>query len=85
MPLFVTVFTKPTAGLPELSFETGAGHLEFANHVFAELVGNAGASDLLRKKSVVIVAAVYRVVVEISGNAVEADHAESRHRSLPLG
>ena len=63
-------------GLTKLGFETGAGDLELANHVFAELVGNAGASDLLSKESVVIVSAIDGVVVEVAGHSVETDHPE---------
>src|ERR1700704_3041710 len=66
---------QSASGLAELSLESRARDLEFADYVFAELEGNARASDLLRKKGVVIVAAVDGVVVEISRNTVEADHA----------
>src|SRR5258708_36425802 len=55
----------PAAGLSKLGLESGTGDLELADHVFAELVGNAGASNLLREESVVVVSAVHRVIVEI--------------------
>src|ERR1700704_850849 len=57
---------QSASGLAELGLESGARDLEFADYVFAELEGNARASDLLRKKSIVIVAAIDGVVVEIS-------------------
>ena len=62
------------AGLAELGFKTGAGHLKFLDHVFAELKWNRPASNLLGEKSVVVVGAVHRVIVEVAGDAVEADH-----------
>ena len=55
------------ACLTQFCFESGAGDLEFANHVLAKLIGDAGASDLLRKESVVVIPAVDGVVVEVSG------------------
>jgi len=58
------VFTS-RSGLAELSLEsvlvTG-----IRDYVLAELEGNARASDLLRKKGIVVVAAIDGVVVEIS-------------------
>ena len=53
---------KAAAGLAKFGFESGTGDLEFADYVFAELKGD-GASDLLRKEGVVVVAAVDCVVV----------------------
>ena len=57
---------QSSSGLAELSFESCTRDLEFANYVFAELKRNARAPDLLRKKGIVVVAAVDGVVVEIS-------------------
>src|SRR5437868_11133769 len=57
---------QSASGLAELSLESCTRDLEFADYVFAELERNTRASDLLRKKGVVIVAAIDRVVIEIS-------------------
>ncbi len=67
---------ESAASLSKLRFEPSAGDLKLADHVLAELVGNAGASNLLREESVVVVSAIHRVVVEVPGNTVEADHPE---------
>src|SRR6185437_1325502 len=67
---------QPTASLPELGLKSRAGHLKFLDHVFAELEGNAGTPNLLLKERVVVVHPVNRVVVEVAGNSVEADHAK---------
>src|SRR5216684_3214007 len=66
---------QAASGLAELRLESGTGDLEFTDYVFAKLEGN-GASDLLGKKGVVVVAAIDRVIVEVSRDSVEADHAE---------
>ena len=66
---------QAASGLAELGLESGTGDLEFTDYVFAKLEGN-GASDLLCKKGVVVVAAIDRVIVEVSRDSVEADHAE---------
>src|SRR5207302_3955534 len=66
---------QTTSGLAELGLKAGAGDLKFTNHVLAELKGN-GAANLLSEKGVVVVAAIDRVVVEVSCDAIKADHAE---------
>src|SRR6266851_4393307 len=66
---------QAASSLAELGFESGTGNLEFTNYVFTKLERD-GASDLLCKKGVVVVAAIDGVIVEVSGDAVEADHAE---------
>src|SRR5258708_21007549 len=66
----------PTAGLAKFGLKTGTRHLEFADHVLAELIRNTGAPNLLREESVVVVSAIHRVVVEVPGNTVKADHPE---------
>jgi len=74
---------QTAAGLAELRFVTSAGHLEFLNYVFAELIRDACAANLLGEKGVVVVVvvvvvvgAVHGVVVEVPRNAVKADHTE---------
>src|SRR5579864_9705316 len=62
--------------LSEFGFKSSAGDLKLPNHVLAELVGDAGPSDLLREEGIVVIATIHRVVVVVSGNAVEADHSE---------
>lgn len=67
---------QAAARLAEFGLKSRARDLEFANYVFAELVRDAGAPDLLREERVVIIASVHRVIVEVSRNAIEADHAK---------
>src|SRR4029077_9880195 len=66
---------QAASSLAKLGFESGAGDLEFADNVFAELKGN-GAPDLLRKKGVIVVSAIHSVVVEVSRDSVKTDHAK---------
>ena len=64
------------ACLAELGFKSRARDLKLANHIFAELVWNAGSPNLLLEKCIVIIGAVHRVVIEVARNSIEADHAE---------
>jgi hypothetical protein len=56
--------------------ESGARDLELADDIFTELIWDAGAPYLLRKKGVVIIATVDSVIVVISGDTIKADHSE---------
>ena len=67
---------KSAAGLAKFGLEAGAGDLKLADYVLAELVGDAGAPDLLGEEGIVVIAAVHGVIVVVPGNAIEADHPE---------
>src|ERR1700692_254110 len=70
----------PAARLSKLGVKAGAGDLEFLDDIFAELEGNTGAPDLLLEEGVVVVRSVDGVVVVVSGESIEANHAE-----VPIG
>src|SRR5260370_5770534 len=65
-----------TSSLTKLGFEARTGDLKLTNHVFAELVGDAGAPDLLSKESVIVVSTIDGVVIKVAGDAVETNHSE---------
>src|ERR1700692_1429639 len=64
------------ARLSKLGVEAGAGDLEFLDDIFAELEGNTGAPDLLLEEGVVVIRAVHGVIVVVSGESIETDHAK---------
>src|ERR1700686_1650592 len=66
----------PPPRLSKLGVKAGAGDLEFLDDIFAELEGNTGAPDLLLEEGVVVVRAVHGVVVVVSGEPVETNHAK---------
>jgi len=66
----------PTSRLSKLRFIPRRIYLEFLHDVFAELEGNGSPSHRLGEESIVIVAAIYLVIVEIPGNPVETHHAK---------
>ncbi len=64
------------ARLAELGIEAIADDLELLNDIFAELEGDACAPNLLGEEGIVVVRAIDGVVVVVSGQPIEADHAK---------